>query len=258
MSRIEVPIFKQSYCDELLDKATLIPSIYGTSGSYPESSEFAEHYADGASSIHINIEALSELDLSRGYKEPGVNMVDVKNSIILFSKVLSIDKDSHKFLTPLEASDKRLWTYLAHSHLYEYVKHRWKDGEIARRFFIPGTKSQLNPVNLVRHGVARLWWMAFVTYDPLNKNDPFHLLPVLNFSTDGYQSILERSFALDRKLLKAYLLTLKENEELQNQGRNREVLKRVVADGAIMDLGVLEIPELMTYFENQLSEIPKG
>jgi hypothetical protein len=87
-------------------------------------------------------------------------------------------------LTPLAASDIRLWTYLAHVDQYEYMVKRWpavrkataKDPSkylLAHWFINSATQG-----SLVRHGLAGLWWAAHLSYDP-HRSDPYELTPVL-------------------------------------------------------------------------------
>src|SRR5580692_6429389 len=47
----------------------------------------------------------------------GDGMHDFENAKILFN--------AYRDLTPLQASDIRLWTYLAHADYYPYMKRRW-------------------------------------------------------------------------------------------------------------------------------------
>jgi hypothetical protein len=88
---------------------------------------------------------------------------DVENSIRIF--------EAYKNLTPLEASDTRLWTYLAHVDFYPYMITRWPSVKnktalnsskyILDHWFIASTSQS----NLLRHGIASLWWIAYLTYD---------------------------------------------------------------------------------------------
>lgn len=65
------------------------------------------------------------------------------------------------------ASDPRLWTYLALVTHRDFMSKRWSlpdedfTSNLQRRWLVP----QMNARNLVRHGIARLWWIPFLTYD---------------------------------------------------------------------------------------------
>ncbi len=91
---------------------------------------------------------------------------------------------AYSHLTPLQASDIRLWTYLAHADLYPYMCKRWpavRNGSatnggkyILDHWFI-STPSQ---PNLLRHGLAGLWWAAYLSHDA-NRADPYELTDIL-------------------------------------------------------------------------------
>lgn len=106
----------------------------------------------------------------------GTNYYDFENSKIIF--------EAYKNLTPLQASDIRMWTYLAHTDYYKYMCGRWANVRnksasnpskyILDHWFISSPAQS----NFLRHGIAGLWWTAFLTYDE-TRTDPFELTKVL-------------------------------------------------------------------------------
>jgi hypothetical protein len=78
----------------------------------------------------------------------------------------------YEFLGELDranASDRRLWTYLAFVTYREYMTARWPlDGVKNWKNRVETRWLMLNATRgrLVRHGVSRLWWIASLTYDP--------------------------------------------------------------------------------------------
>ena len=106
----------------------------------------------------------------------GGNFFDKENERLLH--------EAYHNITPLQASDIRFWTYLAHADQYPYMAKRWpavKDGTaknnrnyILDHWFIP-TSSQ---GNLLRHGLAGLWWAARLSYDN-GREDPYELTDIL-------------------------------------------------------------------------------
>ena len=85
-------------------------------------------------------------------------------------------------LNPVQASDLRLWAYLAHVQHWEYMSHRWKidipdeeDDEgseerkksprekmidrVKTRYFFGDSRGKA----FVRQGIARLYWSAYLT-----------------------------------------------------------------------------------------------
>ena len=148
---------------------------------------------------------------------------DVENAIHIFKQL--------QFLTPSEATDKRLWAYLTHIYAWDYMKERWsvaatiekskkdyykKTQDKSLEDFILGKGTSF--INeryffrskfLYRQGLARLWWSAHLTYDD-TRDDPFELLRVLFHNQDIATQVLERSFSHSRKTHHAFLQYLKE------------------------------------------------
>ena len=88
-------------------------------------------------------------------------------------------------LTPLQARDPRVWTRLAHTECWQYMRTRWElersgsDADkgvrfITSRYFIAQDDSRA----LLRNGIARLWWTAHMSFDAA-RNNPYELTSVL-------------------------------------------------------------------------------
>ena len=137
-------------------------------------------------------------------------LLDLENTKILYTAL--------KHLSPVQASDERLWAYLTHVSFWDYMASRWPAGQyegkarfaevIQERYFFMSDR----PRSLVRNGIARLWWYGYTTYDA-NREDPFELTAVLLKNLDVAQSILERAFSRNLKVVHAVLSTLLEREE---------------------------------------------
>jgi Family of unknown function (DUF6339) len=106
----------------------------------------------------------------------GRSYYDFENAKIIF--------ESYRSLTPLQASDVRFWTYLAHADYYKYMKRRWPGNDNAgissRSKYILDHWFILTPTqnNFMRHAIAGLWWGAYLTYD-VGREDPYELTRVL-------------------------------------------------------------------------------
>jgi len=86
--------------------------------------------------------------------------------------------DAFKKLTPYQASNKYMWTYLCHAipEYRKYIISRWTDlreNTLKTRFFVTSTKD-----SLFDNSLSRLWWYAHLTYDKENRN-PYSLTEVL-------------------------------------------------------------------------------
>ena len=79
-------------------------------------------------------------------------------------------------LTPLQATNKYMWSYLCHTDkdCRKYIQNRWGDGKIEQRYFVPGEGDGLYFFN----ALSRLWWWAHLTYDPENR-DHYELTRIL-------------------------------------------------------------------------------
>lgn len=118
-------------------------------------------------------------------------------------------------LSEVQASDIRLWAYLAHGPLFQYMKARWpvsgdKDemrSSIESRWLF---LNESRPRALMRQGVSRLWWAAHLTRSPwqtdpflkpLQKKDPYAYTRLLFSRQDIFKNLLERSFGRERRIL---------------------------------------------------------
>lgn len=159
-------IFKQNYVEELvrsIKNGTTLPLYENESFEY-------------------NVEKTLQSPLifqpeNADFLIPDKNsLYDFENAKIIF--------ESYKSLTPLQASDIRFWTYLAHADYYKYMKKRWPKLEtkeagsrtkyILDHWFIPSPTQS----NFLLHGIAGLWWAAFLTYDA-SRTDAYELTRVL-------------------------------------------------------------------------------
>ena len=159
-------IFKQTYVDELQRgvKSGFLIELY--------SNESFDYNRDKVLQAPL-IKKPENADL---LLPDGNTLYDFENAKIIY--------EAYKTLTPLQASDIRFWTYLAHADSYKYMKKRWPGRENTD----PGNRSKYildhwfiaSPTqnNFLRHGIAGLWWGAFLTHDP-SRTDPYELTRVL-------------------------------------------------------------------------------
>ena len=141
-------------------------------------------------------------------------------------------------INPVQASDLRLWAYLAHIQHWDYMNTRWKidvpdkedeeyddapreEGEekkngvnkildrIGYRYFFKASKGKA----FVRQGISRLFWSAYLTYDADNDN-PYEYTEYFFSKQDIFTSITERSYARNKILVLAALKELKTHPEL--------------------------------------------
>ena len=167
-------------------------------------------------------------------------------------------------INPVQASDLRLWAYLAHIKHWDYMNTRWKidapdeedeeaddaqgeeQGEekktsankildrIGYRYFFKASRGKA----FVRQGISRLFWSAYLTYDSDNEN-PYEYTEYFFSKQDIFTSITERSYARNKILVLAALKELKAHPEL---GRTeiRLFLAKLNQAGAIKVLDFLD------------------
>jgi hypothetical protein len=111
-------------------------------------------------------------------------------------------------LSPSQAADERLWAWLAHGPYWEYMQKRWplaaKDRDKPHNFVLEHYFVGRNVRNLVRHGIARLWWFAQTTYDD-KRTDPYELTKLMLEYSDNRQSVMERAFSRNRDFVQGLL-----------------------------------------------------
>ena len=137
--------------------------------------------------------------------KPGDSDTDAENAIILYEALRGK-------LNRLQATDFRLWSYLAHTDCWEYMKTRWSlDGEnrekwqgrITDRYFIAARSRYM------RNGISRLYWSAELTYDENNENPYEYLEYVLKWQ-DLAVGALDRQIGRAKNSLLGNLQALKE------------------------------------------------
>lgn len=140
---------------------------------------------------------------------PGDHTTDLENAKRLFTALREIPRSL--------ASDECFWAYLTHVAFWPYMRVRWRDSitpqTILERYFFGSSKHRA----LVRNGISRLWWYAYITYDP-SREDPFELTAVLVRRISVAQAILERSWSSNPVIVRAILSAMKRAEEQYKGG----------------------------------------
>lgn len=181
-------------------------------------------------------------------------------------------------INPVQASDLRLWAYLAHVDHWDYMVSRWKinaldqdyddvekkDSDDRKRILynkaIDRIKSRyffdhIGSKAFVRQGIARLYWSAYLTYDATNE-DPYEYTKTLFKTQDIFTSITERSYARNRVIILAILKELKKRPQLSRDGIRRFLAKLNQA-GAITVLDFLNSAQANQLCEKLMDEVYK-
>ena len=146
-----------------------------------------------------------------------------------------------KGLSPVQAVQSELWTYLTHIVYPKYMSERWnvlqKDEEnssteeifIRTRYF-----ANRGGTGIVRNGIARLWWAGKWGYDEENEENPFELCDIIFGKQETYLHVSERAYNRNDALLKEILLAIKEYD--MNSSEIRAIFKEVNSLGSIEHL----------------------
>lgn len=166
------------------------------------------------------------------------DLKDLENTKILYS--------AFSGLTPAQASDKRLWTYLTHVTFWDYMRKRWPVDEVEKpvnrvrdRYFLNTTSLE----SLTRNGISRLWWYGYLTHDPKRTN-PWELTEILLSRADLAQNVTERAIGSNLQLRIAVLEFLSANPQIMsNELATRELMKGLNLAGGTRNLPFLEVDE---------------
>lgn len=204
---------------------------------------------------------------------PDVELI-IGDSKTDFKNAVKIYEAFRGKLNRVQASDWRLWSYLAHNIYWEYMCVRWrvnqiekndneKDNAIARireRYLSETSSKSSKGKAFVRHGIARLYWSAFLTYDEENMTNPYELTEYFLSKQDIFVGSAERSFARNKPVLLAALKVLRDQKDLQrsvirqyfvelNQAGGIIVLDSLTKDSA-MELAKRTLDNVMLEINN--------
>lgn len=128
---------------------------------------------------------------------------DFQSAIVLY--------EAYNKLTPLEASDGRLWNYLSIKDLYPYLINRWPsvyqrlEGVDKKSYLLEHYLLEKNSY-LLRHGLAGLWWSVYISRDETNSSDKYNLTKVLFWNqTFRTRTLGTYLFARKKDLLLGFL-----------------------------------------------------
>jgi Family of unknown function (DUF6339) len=183
-------------------------------------------------------------------------LFDLENTRIVY--------DALRHLTPLQASNARIWAHMTHVTHWEYMRKRWpieqylgkqhlRENIQERYFFMPNRSPAL-----IRNGMARLWWYGYCSYDK-SREDPYELTTALLKTLDVSQSILERAFSLNTNVTKAVLGVLLEREKTGKafyvREKVRDLAKYIVQIGGVTIIDALEEPDLRNLVEEKIEQL---
>lgn len=187
----------------------------------------------------------------------------------------------HSYLANLDetqASDKRLWAYLAHGPFRHYVQNRWKlpveldelnisqdskkrvSDSILLHWFINGNDSRA----LKRHSLARLWWAAHLTVAPwergsefasLKEDDRYVYTKFLLSNETLYTEVLERTIGNNRHILIALLHYFKQHPDQINRKYLRPIMKELILISGIKRVALMSYEDIFALVSDVSVEV---
>lgn len=185
-----------------------------------------------------------------------LDLLDLENTRIVYSAL--------KHLTPVQASDPRLWAYLSHVTHWEYMRSRWPVEQylgkqrlkeiIQERYFFMSDRSRAP----LRNGIARLWWYGYCSYDA-SREDPFELTGALLKKLDVTQNLLENAFGKNNQVTQAVLRVLlereKEGKAFYVREKVRELARYIVQVGGVTIIDTLPEPDLRELVVGKIDQL---
>ncbi|MCR5833051.1 MAG: hypothetical protein K6G55_00135 [Selenomonadaceae bacterium] len=157
--------------------------------------------------------------------------------------------DAFRKLTPLQASNRYMWTYLCHAvpKYRNYIRNRWmkdaRENTIKTRFFVSSSGSLLND-----NALSRLWWYGYLTYDEKNTNH-YALTEILLMNQTICTDVMDTFNRMNFNRMKGVLLAIADfkNEIGDKEGITdyfRECKKYLNHYAAVTTLEFLEPEEI--------------
>ena len=191
-----------------------------------------------------------ELSISLGTPDPLETIDgsgrDVQNAPRVYEYVGSIDLSN--------ASDRRLWTYLAFVTYREYMEHRWPLKDVrnwknrVKQRWLMGSATR---GRLIRHGISRLWWVSALTYDEKRvhdlsrvKNDPFAYTKEAFRNEDRLNAIFDREVGALPNLARSVLEYVAQQGGRETDDHLRTLMKELTLVYGYRDISHLDAREL--------------
>ncbi len=140
------------------------------------------------------------------------NLTDSVNARIVYQALQG--------LTPSQASDERIWAAYALFVCQDYINWRWapKSAEqLKQHCFFDYSPHR----SLFRHGIARLWWVPYVTYLQ-GSADPFALSDFCFAHTDIIQFICEQPVCQNPAIMQGAIQAMYDLDELNKKETDQQ------------------------------------
>lgn len=168
--------------------------------------------------------------------------------------------EAFRNLTPLQASNKYMWTYLCHAvpEYRSYIQDRWMQEErsntIKNRFFVTTPGSLLND-----NALSRLWWYGYLTYDRHSSNH-YALTEILFTNQTICTDVMDTFNRMNYDRMRGVLMAIKDFKEVisDNEGITdyfRECKKYLNHYAAVTALEFLDSDEIRDLAFNYMMKL---
>lgn len=172
-----------------------------------------------------------------------------------FQNTVKIYNALGKILTPRQACNKYMWSYLAQETFYEYASQRWlveKGAAIKTRYFCGESRNALS-----LNAISRLWWYGYLTYDESNPSNPYHLTELLTSNTDLCQNLIQHSYSMNKNVALGFLDAVEQFIKERNnftEDIERRTIKFVNRYGGVAVIDVLSRSEIKCLVYNYMKK----
>jgi hypothetical protein len=225
-------------------------NIVANQKHYLQDESFLNDYFAGTSwFVESNILIPDSIDLQ--IPDSKTELLDLENTRIVYSAL--------KHLTPLQASDHRLWAYFSHVSHWQYMRKRWPVEQylgkerfkevMNERYFYLSDRSRA----LLRNGMARLWWYGYCTYDE-KRSDPFELTGALLKKLDVAQNFAENAFGRNVDVIKTLLEVVLEHQFYEREPV-RDLARYINSIGGVTIIDAIPREDLREMFTSKISQL---
>ena len=162
-----------------------------------------------------------------------------------YTNTVTIYKSLGKIITPKQACNKYMWTYLSHDKFWEYTRGRWpveKGAAIETRYFCSDSRRALT-----LNSISRLWWYGYLTYDEENSDNPFERTKLLLEYTDLCQNLIQHEYSMNKTITLGILDGIHKyfnDGGTYNVEQERSLIKYINRYGAVTSLDLFDRDEM--------------
>ena len=230
---IYLPYFEQGAFDNLSN------NISQNTAKYTGKTDWLNEYFSVEKYLSESTIEVPDVTLESSSKKLSTEELNIQD----YTNAMQIHSSYSGIITPQIATNKYMWTALAHTVFCDYVYKRWGTQDIKERFFCTGGRQSLNYYN----AISRLWWIGELTYDEKKKYEYTRIL--LESGQQTLKDLTDCAYSMNRTITKGIIRAiyeLKSTGTVQKFGDCfRDLNKYLNRQGAISSLDFLEEDEIM-------------